>query len=187
MRILGINAYHGDSSAALVVDGELVAAVEEERFRRIKHWAGFPSEAIRYCLEEASINLEQVDAIAINQDARANLWKKIGFALVKRPDLKLVLNRLKNKKERESIHRLLTREFPDSPFKGEVYPVEHHMAHLSSTFHVSPFDEAVVISVDGFGDFASGAWGVGRRRIIDVDGRVYFPGIYYYYIITPFN
>jgi len=180
--ILGINAYHGDSSAALVVDGKLIAAAEEERFRRIKHWAGFPSEAIRYCLEEASINLEQVDAIAINQDARANLWKKISFALVKRPDLKLVLDRLKNKRERESVDRLLAREFPDSPFKGKVYPVEHHMAHLSSTFHVSPFDEAVVISVDGFGDFASGAWGVGRGRVIDVDGRVYFPhslGIFY--------
>ena len=70
-----------------MVDGKLIAAVEEERFRRIKHWAGLPTEAIRYCLEEAGIGLEQVDAIAINQDPKANLWRKIGFTLANRPDL----------------------------------------------------------------------------------------------------
>ena len=77
--ILGVNAYHGDSSACLVKDGVLVAAAEEERFRRIKHWAGFPSEAIRYCLAELKIGLGDVDHVAINQDSKANLWKKIGF------------------------------------------------------------------------------------------------------------
>jgi len=88
MIILGLNAYHGDSAAALVVDGYLIAAVEEERFRRIKHWAGLPTKAIRYCLEEAGIGLEQVDAIAINQDPKANLWKKVSYSLLHRPDKK---------------------------------------------------------------------------------------------------
>jgi len=71
--ILGINAYHGDSSACLVVDGKLVAAAEEERFRRIKHWAGFPSEAIRYSLDEGGLTLADVDFVAINSDPKASL------------------------------------------------------------------------------------------------------------------
>ena len=182
MWILGINAFHGDSAACLVRDGELIAAAEEERFRRVKHWAGFPTEAIRYCLEEAGVGLDAVDVVALNQDAKANLGKKIGFTLVRRPDMKLVLDRIRNKRERASVVDLLKTAFPDQAFKGKVVPVEHHMAHLSSAFHVSSYDEAVVVSVDGFGDFASGAWGEGRGTDIEVSGRVYFPhslGIFY--------
>ena len=73
MIILGLNAFHADSSAALVRDGKLIAAAEEERFRRIKHWAGFPSQSIAYCLREAGLRLADVDHIAVNQDSRANL------------------------------------------------------------------------------------------------------------------
>jgi len=180
--ILGINAFHGDSATCLVRDGELIAAAEEERFRRVKHWAGFPSEAIRYCLEEAGVGLDAVDIVAVNQDAKANLGKKIGFTLAKRPDLKLVLDRIRNKRERTGVDRLLAEAFPDQTFQGRVMPVEHHLAHLSSAFHVSPYQQAVVVSVDGFGDFASGAWGAGSGADIDISGRVYFPhslGIFY--------
>lgn len=180
--ILGINAYHGDSSACLVKDGVLVAAAEEERFRRIKHWAGFPSEAIRYCLAEAGIGLGDLDHVAINQDSKANLWRKIGFTLAKRPDLELVIDRIKNKKERANVGEELAHAFPGARYAGEVHAVEHHLAHLSSAFHVSPFEDAVVASVDGFGDFASAAWGVGRGTEIEVEGRVHFPhslGIFY--------
>lgn len=173
--ILGINAYHGDSSACLVVDGKLVAAAEEERFRRIKHWAGFPSESIRYCLDEGGITLADVDVVAINSDPKANLMKKIGFTLKKRPELGLIMDRLKNQNERRSIEQELTAAFPDQPFNGQVKHVEHHLAHLSSAFHVSPYEEACVVSVDGFGDFASAAWGLGRGTEITVDDKVYFP------------
>jgi len=76
MIIVGINAYHGDSSAAIVVDGKLIAAAEEERFRRVKHWAGFPSEAIKYCLSEAGVKVEDIDHIALNRNPTANLLKK---------------------------------------------------------------------------------------------------------------
>ena len=175
MIILGLNAYHGDSAAALVIDGKLIAAAEEERFRRKKHWAGFPSEAIAYCLREAGLSLDDVDAVAINQDSKANFWKKIGYTLHKRPELKFVFDKLRNRRDREGLDVQLQKHFENSKFAGKVYPVEHHLAHLSSTFHVSPFDEAVVVSVDGFGDFASGAWGVGSGSNIDVEGRVYFP------------
>lgn len=179
--ILGINAYHGDSSACILKDGVLIAAAEEERFRRLKHWAGFPSEAIRYCLQEAGVDLENVDHLAINQDAKANLWKKVSFTLGKRPELDMILSRFKNKQERCSVEEDLARTV-GARFKGRVHQVEHHLAHLSSAFHVSPFEEAVVVSIDGFGDFASGAWGVGRGTQLTVEEKVYFPdsmGIFY--------
>ena len=175
ITILGINAYHGDSSACLVVDGKLVAAVEEERFRRIKHWAGFPSESIRYCLAEGGIALADVGYVAINSDPKANLMKKIGFTLKKRPELSMIMDRLKNQNERRSIEQELQASFPDQLFTGQVKHIEHHLAHLSSAFHVSPYNEACVVSVDGFGDFASAAWGVGQGTDISVDDKVYFP------------
>ena len=182
MNILGINAFHGDSSAALVVDGKLIAAIEEERLKRIKHWAGFPEKSIEYCLKEAGLTLSDIDVIAINQDGSANLLKKITFALKNKPDLKLIFNKLRTRKERQSIEQYLQHCFPEEVFKGEIQYIEHHQAHLSSAFHVSPFDEAVVVSVDGFGDFSSAAWGTGRGNKIDVLNRVYFPhslGIFY--------
>lgn len=182
MHILGINAYHGDSSACLVRDGKLIAAAEEERFRRIKHWAGFPTEAIRYCLREGGIGLDQVDHAAVNSDPKANLWRKAGFTLAKRPDFKLVVDRILNAKKRASVEEQLNAAFPGSRFGGTVHHVEHHLAHLASCFYVAPFKDAVAVSVDGFGDFASMAWGVGRGTSISVDGRVYFPhslGIFY--------
>lgn len=159
----------------------LIAAAEEERFRRIKHWAGFPPEAIKYCLAEAGIGLADVAHVAINQDAKANLWKKIGFTLAKRPDIGMVIDRIRNKRERANVRDELARTLA-ALYAGEVHEVEHHLAHLSSAFHVSPFEEAVVVSVDGFGDFASAAWGVGRGAEISIDDKVYFPhslGIFY--------
>lgn len=180
--ILGINAYHGDSSACILKDGELIAAVEEERFRRIKHWAGFPSMSVNFCLKKAGISLIDVDHIAINQDPRANLGKKITYTLKNRPDFGFIIERLRNRYKRENIPTQLNQHYPDTPFKGELHQIEHHMTHVSSTFHVSPFDEAVVASIDGFGDFASCAWGTGKGADIQIDGRVYFPhslGIFY--------
>ena len=182
MIILGINAFHGDSSACLVRDGVLLAAAEEERFRRIKHWAGFPSQAIAYCLAEAGASLADVDHVAVNQDSHANQLRKIAYVLKEKPDLGLVLGRLRNRRARASIPELLGKAFPGSALKAEVHSVEHHLAHLASAFDVSPFEEAVAVSVDGFGDFASTAWGVGRGDELSVDGRVYFPhslGLFY--------
>jgi carbamoyltransferase len=175
MLILGLNAFHADASACLVKDGALIAAAEEERFRRIKHWAGFPSEAIKWCLQEAGARLSDVDHVALNQDSRANLWKRTEFLVKARPDFGLVLDRIRTRKERVGADQLLEQMFPGQKFKGKVHGIEHHMAHLSSAFHVSPFEEAIAISVDGFGDFASAAWGIGRGTNIDIEGRVYFP------------
>jgi carbamoyltransferase len=182
MIILGLNAYHGDAAACLVKDGQLLAAAEEERFRRVKHWAGFPTEAIRYCISEAGISLADLDIVAINQHASANLWRKIRYSALHRPSLSLVLNCLKSKQKRASVEEELARAFPDQMIRAEVRHVEHHFAHLASAFLVAPFKEATVVSVDGFGDFVSAAWGVGHSGRIELEGKVYFPhslGIFY--------
>jgi len=182
MIILGINAFHGDSSAALVRDGKLVAAAEEERFRRVKHWAGFPSQAIAYCLHEAGLRLADVHHVAVNQDSRAHRGRKIAYLAFHPPEIGLVFSRLRNRRQRRQTPELLAKAFPADNFRGTTQNIEHHLAHLSSAFHVSPFENAVVVSVDGFGDFASAAWGIGQKTDISVEGRVYFPhslGVFY--------
>ena len=105
MNILGPNAFHGDSSAALVRDGVLVAAAEEERFRRVKHWAGFPSQSIAYCLREAGLSLADIDHIAVNQDSRANFLRRIHYLLTSAPDIGLVIDRFRNRRKREKLSR----------------------------------------------------------------------------------
>jgi carbamoyltransferase len=180
--ILGLNAFHGDAAAALVRDGKLVAAAEEERFRRIKHWVGFPQQAIAYCLDEAGLCLSDVDHVAVNQDDRAQRWRKLAYLATHPTRLGAVAGRLAHRAQRRSVIDLLAEAFPGTAFRGKLHAVEHHLAHLSSAFHVSPFDEAVVVSVDGSGDFASAAWGVGSGAGLTVTGRVLFPhslGIFY--------
>ncbi|MDB5594037.1 MAG: carbamoyltransferase [Hyphomicrobiales bacterium] len=182
MLILGLNAFHGDSSACIVHDGKLIAAVEEERFRRVKHWAGFPTESIRYCLAAAGVSLSEIDRVAVNQDSNANLSSKLLYLVGERPSLSLIFDRVRTRKSREGIPELLAKEFSNSKFMGDIDHVEHHLAHLSSAFYVGPFSDSVVVSVDGFGDFASAAWGVGRGGAIDIEERVLFPhslGIFY--------
>ena len=182
MYILGINAFHGDASACVLKDGVLVAAAEEERFRRIKHWAGFPSEAINWCLDEARISLKDINHIALNQDKKANLARKVAYSLRRRPDWRIIIERIRNKRQRAGVKDHLALAFPENSFAGTVHEVEHHLAHLSSAFHASPFDEAAIVSVDGFGDFSSTAWASGCGTKIDIEGQVYFPhslGIFY--------
>ncbi len=99
MYILGINAYHGDSSACILKDGEIIAASEEERFRRVKHWAGFPSEAISFCLNEAGINIDEVDYITISRDPSANIHKKIIHSVKNLVNIKALKDRLANSKK----------------------------------------------------------------------------------------
>jgi carbamoyltransferase len=179
--VLGINAYHADSSACILVDGELVAAAEEERFRRLKHWAGVPTLAMSYCLGEAGVELGDVDHVAINRDPRSSFRKKVVYTLKRRPSPRLVVERLRNARAWFDVEDMLRQVamLPERAgggvFTGTVHRVEHHLAHLASAFYASPYDEAVAVSVDGFGDFASTAWGFGRGGDLALDGRVYFP------------
>lgn len=184
MIILGVNAYHGDAGAALVVDGQLMAAVEEERFNRVKHWAGLPVQSMRYCLNAAGLSIDQVDHLAISRNPRAHLYQKILFALSRRPDFRWIHDRVANavrvRNLRENVARRLGVASEGMRFK--VHFVEHHPAHIASTFFVSPFQEAACLSIDGFGDFLSAMWGAGRGSSIQVLGQVAFPhslGLFY--------
>ena len=182
MIIAGINAFHADAAAVLLRDGVLIAAVEEERFRRVKHWTGFPAQALAGCLKQGGVSLADVDHVAINQDNWANLAGKLKFVLSQPPSVQLLLDRWRNRRARTSLPELIALAFPREAFRGRVHRVEHHLAHLSSAFHVSPFREAALLSIDGFGDFASSAWGAGADTDIRIDGRIDFPhslGIFY--------
>jgi carbamoyltransferase len=184
MLILGINAYHADAAACLIRDGQVVAAAEEERFRRVKHWAGFPSEAIRYCLREAGVGPTDLHHVAVNRNPKAHLLKKAVHSLTGRPSLGLVASRMRNAGRVRSVPDALARTFgiDRNSLNPKFHNIEHHLAHLASAFLVSPFERAAVVSVDGFGDFASGMWGAGDRNRITVDGSILFPhslGLFY--------
>jgi len=177
VNILGINAYHGGSSACLVRDGVTVAAIEEERLRRVKYWAGFPARAIEFCLRAAGITASELDHIGISRDPSANLVKKARFALSGRARMSFLRNRLSNAARVQDVRTTFceTLGIPTSEVRAEFHHVEHHRAHLASAFFVSPFSEAVVLSVDGMGDFVSTMWGVGRDNQMKVEGEVNFP------------
>src|SRR5438128_8285315 len=197
MNILGINAYHGDAAAAIIRDGRLIAAAEEERFNRRKHCAGFPTEAIRYCLQTAGIGIGEVDHIGISRDPSAHLHKKILFAATRaakslmsfdrakapgivsksRGIFDAVAERLANTAKVRDLRDELAKHLgvAKSSLRAEFHNVEHHRAHLASSFFVSPFERAALLSIDGFGDFISTMWGIGDGNSIDVLGQVEYP------------
>ena len=184
MFILGLNAYHADSSAALIKDGNLVAAAEEERFNRIKHWSGFPVNAVNYCLKACGITARDLDYICINRNTRANLFKKIGYVIKNRPSFSSLMDRFRNQNRIGNI----TDEFCDKidvrqeSLKVKFKFVEHHRAHIASSFLVSPFQEASLISVDGFGDFLSCIMAIGKNNEIKELNTISYPhslGMFY--------
>jgi len=185
MIILGLNAYHADSSAAIFVNGEMIAAAEEERFRRIKHWAGFPSEAIKFCLKEVGISIAEVDYICIGRDPNAKVWKKTKYVLksLTRKNT-LIFDRLKNSGKIKSLETEFSELFNISVklIKSKIINVEHHRSHLASAFFASPFEEAAILSIDGSGDFTTTMIAVGKGNQIEVIDSVDFPasaGLFY--------
>ena len=231
MIILGINAYHGDAAAALIKDGRIVAAVEEERFNRVKHCAGFPTESVRYCLQTAGIELGDVEHIGISRDPSAHLHKKIMFAATRAarqskqwavgggqaavatvgigeqgkretgsgeelsgiesgpssgsnggngrgPGIfRQVKDRLNNAAKVRDLKDDLARALGASgnSFLAQFHSIEHHRAHLASSFYVSPFERAALLSIDGFGDFVSTMRAVGAGNSLKVLGQVEYP------------
>jgi carbamoyltransferase len=181
MNILGINAYHGNASAAIVCDGRLIAAVEEERFNRVKYAAGFPAQAIRYCLREAGLTLNDIDHVAIPRNPYARMFTKLLYGL-RMPSF--ARQRAKVLVTFTGIPEALAKAFdadPKSP-KSKFHRIEHHQAHLASSFFVSPFERAALLSADGLGDFASSMWGVAEGSRMNIQGAVAFPhslGLFY--------
>jgi carbamoyltransferase len=177
MNILGINAYHGDVSAVLLRDGELVAAVEEERFRRIKHVAGFPAAAIRACLDMGGLSPQDIHHVGVSRNPKAHLLRKAWFAATRRPGRALVADRAANYRRVQAIPETVAAALGlrAGDRRPTMHWVEHHPAHLASTFFVSPFDEAAVCAIDGFGDFVSTSWAIGRGQSMRVIDRTFFP------------
>src|SRR5437773_4191422 len=176
MHILGINVYHPDVSAVLIRDGQLIAALEEERFRRVKHYAGFPSTAIRRCLEIGGIEGKDLDAIAVSRNPKANLLRKTAFVLTHRPARTLLGDRFRNLRKFQDLATPLADALSVTVEKlPKIRHVEHHPAHLASAFFVSPFEEAAVCALDGFGDFVSTSMAVGKDRRLKVLEKVCFP------------
>lgn len=211
MYILGINAFHGDAAAVIIKEGKLIAAVEEERFNRFKHCAGFPAESIRYCLKAAGISLQDVEHVGISRDPSAHLHKKVFFAATRAakqaagrsvrkyadvatleeglgtlsngshtsgPGLfRQVRDRLGNAAKVRDLKEELARALgvPRSDLRAKFHNIEHHRAHLASSFYVSPFERAALLSIDGFGDFISTMWAVGEGNSIEILGQVEYP------------
>ncbi|MCM8794475.1 MAG: carbamoyltransferase [Candidatus Omnitrophica bacterium] len=177
MLILGINAYHAEASAALLRDGLLIAAAEEERFARVKHIAGFPTHAVRYCLQEAGVRLKDVDAVAVSRNPWSHFLSK-GWSAARRGIFSpAVRQRLGVLVSAGRLKKTLADALgvPFSCIRASVHYTEHHRAHIASSFYPSGWDSAVVLSLDGFGDFLSGMWGLGQGREIIVGGEVLFP------------
>ena len=185
MIIIGINAYHADASAAIFVDGKMIAAIEEERFTRVKHWAGFPTEAIRFCLTEAGLGFQDVDFFAIGRDPKAKMFTKLVYLFKNLGgNMGAIQDRLANRKKISSIEQELAEAsgLPTASFVGKVKNIEHHRSHLASAFFASPYEEAACLSIDGSGDFSTTMTGRGKGNHIEVLQSVDFPhslGIFY--------
>jgi carbamoyltransferase len=176
--ILGLNSYHADASAALLRNGELVAAVAEERINRVKHFAGLPVLAIKEVLDIAGIDLRQVDHIGINKDNKANLLSKLTFALTNLGRIaKMARQRLEYRAKAKDAPNLICEALgvPRDQLQAEIHHVEHHLCHAASAFLVSGFERAAILSIDGFGDFASTMTALGQGNGIRILDRVLFP------------
>ena len=185
MIIVGINAYHADASAAIFVNGTMIAAIEEERFTRVKHWAGFPKLAIEFCLKEAGISYNEVDFFAIGRDPKARMFQKFLY-VAKNPggSFTAIRDRLYNRRKVASVAEELAMisGLPVENFNHKVKNIEHHRSHLASAFFASPFKDAACLSIDGSGDFSTTMTGIGSGNNIKVLKSVNFPhsiGIFY--------
>jgi carbamoyltransferase len=175
--ILGLNAFHGDAAAALLIDGELVAAVEEERFTRVKHAAGFPARSARWCLAEAGLDAGDLDHVAVSRDPRANVGHELLRSIRDGASARYLKATMDNAaKPRDAIAALAqSLEVPPESIRASLHDVEHHQAHVASAFFVCPFEHAAILSADGFGDFCSTMTAVGRSSSFEVLERVLFP------------
>ncbi len=183
--VLGINAFHSDASAAIYHNGELLGAAEEERFNRVKHWAGFPFKSIDFCIRRAGISIGDINHIAIARDPMAKWDKKVKYLANNPRAISFALRgRLSNASTAQTVtdematHYLVSKDV----IQSKLHYIEHHRSHMASAFFSCPFDEAVILSIDGSGDFSTTMMGVGRGNHIEVLNSIDFPhslGIFY--------
>ena len=179
---LGINFLHSDTSASLFKNDELIAASEEERFTRIKHTSNFPENSIKYCLKIGKINISDVSNITINSNPIGSILKKIAFVLKNPFSNEIIFNSLRNTKNKISIKNQILKIDKKNKFTGNIRYVDHHLSHIASSLFFSGFSKSINISIDGFGDFASCAWGNYENGVLKIEKKIYFPhslGIFY--------
>ena len=179
---LGLNFLHSDSSACIFKNNELIAASEEERFTRVKHTSQFPLNSIKYCLKEANINISSLDLVTINSNPYSAIFKKIAYVVSNPSAVKIALLSLLNSKKKIGLSKLLSQVDEKRSFRGKISFVDHHESHIASSLLFSKFEKCANLSVDGFGDFASCAYGLYQNKELKVDYKVSFPhslGIFY--------
>jgi carbamoyltransferase len=179
--ILGLNVYHADSAACLMKNGEVIFAIEEERLNRVKHWAGFPVESIKECLNYEKITIDDIDFVAINTNSYSNIIHKFFYGISNIKDFFFFFNKLINKKKETSINEIIKKNF-NTKKKIKFFYYDHHLCHLASSYFPSGFDKSLLVSVDGFGDFVSTTAAFGDKSEIRILNKVFFPhslGIFY--------
>jgi carbamoyltransferase len=177
MLILGLNMFHADASAAIVEDGKILFAVAEERLNRHKHYGGFPSLAVKACLDAVGAKISDVQHVAVGQDSDAHLAKKVQYALANPAK---ILNFIKIRQRKEAMRdvRALIAKALDVDVKSltfHVHHLEHHMAHIASSYYCSPWEKAAGFSYDGSGDFVSTMMARCEGNEIQVLDRVFLP------------
>ena len=173
--ILGVNAFHGNSSACILKNSEIVFAIEEEKINRIKNWSGFPIESIRMCLNHVSLNLNDITYIAINKNFVSNLKPKILFSIKNFKNFNYAIKKSKNLFKVRSIEDFFLKDFNLLKLIPKIIFVDHHIAHLSSSYLTSNFKNSALLSLDGFGDFSSCAIGLGNPDGLTIKHKVYYP------------
>ena len=177
--ILGLNCYHTDSSACLIKNGKLIFAIEEERLNRIKHTSDLPLLSIEECLKKTNTNENEITHIAFNTNPNSNLLRKFKFLIKK---LNFKNNFVKRYNDKKLLNKIFQNKFSFNDKVKFVF-VEHHLAHISSAFYASSYDNAIGLSIDGSGDFTSLMIAECSNKEIKVKKRVYFPdslGIFYH-------
>jgi carbamoyltransferase len=177
MLILGLNMFHADASAAIIEDGKILFAVAEERLNRHKHFGGFPSLAVKACLDAVGAKITDVAHVAVGQDSDANLAKKVQYAL-KNPAK--ILNFIKMRQRKESMRNVRTLlaqavEVDVRTLEFQEHHIEHHLAHIASSYYCSPWEKAAGFSYDGSGDFVSTMMARCESNDIHVLDRVFLP------------
>src|SRR5215470_3654405 len=176
MRILGISALYHDSAAALVVDGRVVAAAQEERFTRKKHDPGFPRHAVAYCLEAGRIGAEQLDFVAFYDKPMLKFERLLETQLAFAPAgiRSFVMATPVWLREKLMMRRMIRGGLPGKSSAPLVF-MDHHESHAASAFFPSPFDEAAILTLDGVGEWTTTATGIGRHNRIRLDREIRFP------------
>ena len=182
MIVLGLNCYHANSAAALIIDGVLTFAVEEERLNRVKNSGGFPFLSIVECLKYNNLKLSDIDIVAINSDPKKQIFRKCTFALKNLISLGDIKKKIKSFSRKISLEEEFTKIKNYGNFKGKIVFVEHHLTHIASSYYLSNFEEACGVSVDGSGDFTTTSNALCKKNSINIQNRIFYPhslGIFY--------